>query len=176
MRRRWKIIFCRKSLKSLIRREDWRLIKIMKQLSKIIICVLVLFVSANFAQNRTAKRAKKKSAAVQKRKSNFSCQLPPSVHLLELSEAEIFLNCAPSAQGCSDNKIVKVRTVANDLGDDKFIYTVSAGKIIGEGAEVEWDLSGIEPGIYTITAAVASPATDWEVYGMTQTKTVAVKK
>lgn len=33
-------------------------------------------------------------------------------------------------------------------------YKVSGGKIIGQGANVVWDLSGVKPGTYTITAAV----------------------
>jgi hypothetical protein len=35
-----------------------------------------------------------------------------------------------------------------------FNYRVSAGKIVGQGARVEWDLSGIAPGVYTIIAGV----------------------
>jgi hypothetical protein len=35
-----------------------------------------------------------------------------------------------------------------------FNYDVSAGKIIGQGAKVTWDLTGVPPGTYTITASV----------------------
>ena len=35
-----------------------------------------------------------------------------------------------------------------------YSYTVSGGKIIGQGQKVIWDLSGVAPGTYTITAGV----------------------
>ena len=142
----------------------------MKKLLNIIICLFVLFVSVNFAQKqtekqkqsktsiskkvKTSKSAKKKPRMTQENEENFVCQLPASVVGVELSQTEIILNCPASDESCSNNKIIEVKTVAVDNGDNKYVYTVSAGKIIGEGANVEWDLSDIKPGSYTITAKV----------------------
>jgi hypothetical protein len=39
-----------------------------------------------------------------------------------------------------------------------FNYIVSAGKIVGQGGKVTWDLSGVAPGTYTITAGVSDGA------------------
>jgi hypothetical protein len=61
----------------------------------------------------------------------------------------------------------------------KYIHTVSAGRILGEGANVIWDLSDAKPGTYTITAGISKHifnGTRWEVVGKTQTYTVTVKE
>jgi len=50
-----------------------------------------------------------------------------------------------------------------------FVYKVTAGKIVGAGAKVKWDLSGVEPGVYTITAGVNDGS------GVLATKTVKVE-
>ncbi len=55
----------------------------------------------------------------------------------------------------SDKKIEVVTTAVNPDGDPlTYAYTVSGGKIIGTGSRVVWDLTGVLPGKYTITAAV----------------------
>ncbi len=53
-------------------------------------------------------------------------------------------------------KRVKVETVAQDPENDPLIYdyVVSAGRVIGTGAKVVWDLTGVPPGTYTISARV----------------------
>ncbi len=61
----------------------------------------------------------------------------------------------------------------------KYVYVVSAGKIIGKGADVEWDLSDAKPGSYTITAGISQPIFDgtrWEVLGRTRTKVLVIKE
>jgi hypothetical protein len=37
-----------------------------------------------------------------------------------------------------------------------FQYKVSGGKVIGEGEEVKWDLTGVPPGVYTASVDVTS--------------------
>jgi hypothetical protein len=68
---------------------------------------------------------------------------------------------------------VKIFTEYHDPENDvvTFNYTVSAGKIIGQGAKVAWDLTGIAPGIYTITAGVNDGC---GICGKTQTRRVEV--
>ena len=178
-------------------KEIWRIIRIMKKLLNIIICLCILFLSASFAQNQIAKQtktktsvskkakkvnsAKKKTKIKQEEEPNFVCQLPINVIALELSQTEIILNCPASDQTCSNNKIIKVETVAVDPEgvEQKYVYTVSAGKIIGEGWNVEWDLSDAKPGTYVITAGISYPGlggTVWQVWGQTKTKVVLVKE
>ncbi len=165
--------------------ENWRIIKIMKKLLSITICLLVLFVSASFAQKRAVKQTKSKTSVGKKAKSTkpniYACGIGASVVALDLSQTEIAADCSAADATCSNNKIIKVKVIAADREDieEKYVYKVSAGKLIGEGADVEWDLSGVSAGNYTITAGVSQPAFDgngWAVYGTTRTKTVVVKK
>lgn len=130
----------------------------------------MLFISVNFAQKQTVKQTKKKPKVTQKKKADFyECQYDPGVVDIKLSQSEIVLNCPPSVENCPNNKIIEVETIAVDTGNRKYVYKVFAGKIIGEGAYVEWDLTGVEPGTYTITASVSQ-------YGQTQTRVVVIKE
>ena len=97
---------------------------------------------------------------------------------LTLSQTEIAAPC-PSGfvpregQVCSDNMTVQVTTTAVDPENDvlTYNYTVSQGRIVGQGANVSWDLTGVAPGQYTITAGVDDGC---GVCGQTQTRTVTV--
>jgi hypothetical protein len=69
---------------------------------------------------------------------------------------------------------VQVTTTAIDPEKDviKYYYTVSGGRIIGQGAKVFWDLTGIAPGTYTITAGVEDGC---GICGQTETGRITVK-
>lgn len=102
---------------------------------------------------------------------------PADVTALTVSDSEITLPC-PAGQrslsgGCTDNTTVNVATTAVDPENDVLVYnyTVSGGRIVGNGANVQWDLSGLQPGSYTITAAVDDSC---GLCGKTQTQTVRV--
>lgn len=72
------------------------------------------------------------------------------------------------------DKQIKVKTVAVDPENDvlTYNYSVSAGKIVGVGANVIWDLGGSDPGTYTITAAVDDGGGPG---GKTITRTVTIR-
>lgn len=72
----------------------------------------------------------------------------------------------------SDAKI-KINVSAKDDENDRleYRYTVSGGKIIGQGAEVIWDLSGEKAGTYTIKAGVDDGC---GICGKWMTKTIVV--
>lgn len=156
----------------------------MKKLPLIFICLGLLFVSANFAQKTTSAKtkksvsAKKKTQTATKRKEKFACDLPAVVNSVELSQTEVILNCSLGDNSCSNDRIIKVRTNATTLGDEKFVYQVSAGKIIGEGENVEWDLTDVKPGTYTITAGISQylPDWGWSVFGETKTQVITIKE
>lgn len=78
-----------------------------------------------------------------------------------------------SGQQCNDSTTVNVSTTAVDPEGDvlTYRYTVSGGRIVGSGANVQWDLAGATPGTYTITAAVDDGC---GFCGQTQTRTVTV--
>ena len=97
---------------------------------------------------------------------------------LNLSAGEITVGCSNSATNkkCTNSKTkISVTTEAIDPENDvlTYNYNFSAGKIIGQGANVVWDLSDVKPGIYTITAGVDDGC---GICGTTVTKTVVVKE
>lgn len=97
---------------------------------------------------------------------------------LTVSEASVNPPCPPgqrprAGQACSNDQTVNVTTTAVDPENDvlTYNYTVSGGRIVGQGANVSWDLTGAQPGTYTITAGVDDGC---GVCGKTQTRTITV--
>ena len=104
---------------------------------------------------------------------------PANVDSLDLSGSVVTLPCKPGSKsrsgGCNDNRTVGVTTKASDADNDPLVYnyTVSGGRIVGSGANVQWDLGGAQAGTYTITAGVDDGC---GICGKTQTKTVTVQE
>jgi len=106
--------------------------------------------------------------------------IPANVTNVTLSEMEVTIPCAPGFRPregtvCSDDLSVNVATTAVDAEKDvlTYNYTVSGGRVVGQGANVSWDLSGVRPGTYTITSGVDDGC---GVCGQTQTRTITVKE
>jgi hypothetical protein len=103
---------------------------------------------------------------------------PADVTGLDVADTEVVLGCDPPntpGPGCAESTSVGVKASATDPENDTLVYnyTVSGGRIVGQGANVNWDLSGVRPGTYTITAGVDDGC---GVCGKTQTKTITVKQ
>jgi hypothetical protein len=105
---------------------------------------------------------------------------PADVTSLTLSQDSIVLPCAPGFRsesgGCNDpNRMINVTTTAVDpdggISALVYNYTVSGGRIVGSGSNVQWDLDGLPPGTYTITSAVDNGC---GFCGATQTRTVTI--
>lgn len=117
----------------------------------------------------TVGRRNKRQAAIE--------DVPANVDSVTVSDSEIVLPCPPGQRsksgGCNDNTTVNVATSASDKENDvlTYNYTVSGGRIVGSGANVQWDLSGLQPGSYTVTAGVDDGC---GLCGKTQTQTVRV--
>ena len=73
----------------------------------------------------------------------------------------------------SSDMIVNIATHAEDAENDvlDYYYVISAGHIIGSGSNVQWDLNGVSPGTYTITARVDDSC---GVCGKTMTQAVMI--
>jgi hypothetical protein len=103
--------------------------------------------------------------------------LPANVESVALSATTIHLPCAPGtvpvSGTCDDNRTISVTTHAVDPENDvlTYSYTVSGGRIIGTGANVQWDLSTATPGTYTITTGVDDGC---GICGRTNTQTITV--
>jgi hypothetical protein len=87
---------------------------------------------------------------------------PGFVSLLRLDKTEVFEKCPlptkrkKKRETCSkEENLIKVSTNLLNPVNYKAIYKyeVSGGRIIGNGENVEWDLSEVAPGTYTITAS-----------------------
>src|SRR5690606_9062503 len=103
-----------------------------------------------------------------------------NVDSVTLSKTTVNIPCEPGYRPkegttCDDDQTISVATAASDPENDvlTYNYTVSGGRIVGSGANVSWDLSGVEPGTYTITAGVDDGC---GLCGRTDTKTVEVVK
>jgi len=101
---------------------------------------------------------------------------PANVTALNISDTEVMRPCPPGTKSetCSvDATSLSVSTSASDPENDvlTYNYTVSGGRIVGGGKDVTWDVSGLAPGQYTITAGVNDSC---GVCGTTQTKTITV--
>jgi hypothetical protein len=66
------------------------------------------------------------------------------------------LELSPTEVTATSGKTISVITTASDPENDvlTYRYSVSAGSIKGTGYKVSWDLTGVPPGTYTITAGV----------------------
>lgn len=102
-----------------------------------------------------------------------------NVDSVDLSTHTITLPCPPGRRSksgsCNDNMTISVTTHASDPENDvlTYSYTKTAGNIIGQGANVQWDLSGAQPGTYTITTAVDDGC---GICGKTNTQTITVRE
>lgn len=99
---------------------------------------------------------------------------------VDLNKDVIIIPCGPGTVAkegseCSDDQSIDVKTSATDPENDPltYSYTVSGGRVVGQGANVSWDLGGVNPGTYTITAGVDDGC---GICGKTVTKTITVKE
>jgi len=104
---------------------------------------------------------------------------PANVDSVSLTTKEIVLGCQPGFEpragaSCPAGTTVGVSVKASDAENDvlTYNYTVSGGRVTGQGANVTWDLSGLRPGTYTITSGVDDGC---GTCGKTVTETVVVK-
>lgn len=103
-----------------------------------------------------------------------------NVEYLNLSKYEFTPDCPASISNETEHNFyyakIEVATKGGSADPTDILtynYTVSAGKIIGRGANVMWDLKGVGPGTYTITAGVDNGC---GVCGETKTETVIVRE
>lgn len=97
---------------------------------------------------------------------------------LDLSEYEAIARCDTNdfLPGCLDSDMkISVAVNAVDPENDvlTYEYTVSGGKIIGQGKQVVWDLSDVKPGAYKIEVGANDGC---GICGSTMTKTIVVRE
>lgn len=100
--------------------------------------------------------------------------IPMSVKSLTLNKSEIEYSANNELGSSNDPQIIELVSEIHNPKKKKiyYYYVVTVGKITGTGTKVVWDLTGVTPGKYAVTAAVED---ECGVCGFTQTKTVTVK-
>lgn len=95
-----------------------------------------------------------------KREPSILPNQPPTASLAA-STTTVILPCQPgyhSTGACTtaSSTTVGLTTTASDPDGDTLLYTytVTGGRISGEGTNVSWDLSGVGPGTYTASVEV----------------------
>ena len=84
----------------------------------------------------------------------------PSV-VLQASTTKITYPCPPNGHSISRSCPltadfqVALTAIAKDFNKQPlYVYTVTGGRVVGEGSKVTWDLDGFGPGTYTATVEV----------------------
>jgi hypothetical protein len=121
-------------------------------------CLLLTFVcvlpSLGQAQQRNvSRRVRRKQAAANK---------PPVIKSFTSQSGTVTIPCpywnSWNSIPCTPSPIYKVRltTDAADPNDDalNYEYSVTGGRIIGEGSSAEWNYEGLKPGSYTAKVVV----------------------
>lgn len=137
----------------------------------LIICFCIAFVSVNFGQNASKPRKTRISKPAVKTPVR---RVPRRLDVIECYAAAVTDLTLSFYEVSRDSaKTINVMTDAVDYEGDvlTYRYDVSAGTITGKGQRVDWDLTGVKPGTYTITAAVDDGC---GFCGPTKTRTVRV--
>ncbi len=101
------------------------------------------------------------------------------IEKIELDRNKVSIPCHPSVRpkekNCGDNTSIKVRVNAKNPRNValSYEYTVSTGRIVGQGENVTWDSAGVQPGVYTITVGINDGS---EVRYVTKTESITVER
>jgi hypothetical protein len=103
------------------------------------------------------------------------------IEKIELDKEMVVIPCPPTnslptedSLSCNDNMLVTVKTsVKNAENVSRYNYSTSGGHIVGKGAIIAWDLSGVRPGNYTITVDIEVSSKN---LGKSLTKNIEVKE
>ncbi|MBS1795940.1 MAG: hypothetical protein JSS81_18955 [Acidobacteria bacterium] len=93
---------------------------------------------------------------------------------VETDQNELILFCPTNPDCGSDKFSVEVKTIVDNPKKLPLLYsyTVSGGRIVGQGEKVFWNLEGVRPGEYTVTAAI-----DYgDGYGETVSRNVRIRQ
>jgi hypothetical protein len=147
-------------------------------MNKFIVLLLVavsLFISLSFNSKATAN---KNLFVFNNPTATPTPKLSAEIQTVNLDRDEVIIPC-PVGDSirenpyCKDDMRVNIRATAKSLNNSEFdyYYTVSGGKIIGRGANVIWDLTGVRYGDYTVTVQVGH---EYQFSDKTLSKTVKV--
>ena len=137
-----------------------RSLKILFLVSCVILSTFVISVAQKASRSKKSKSNKPLIKQLFKPEPKFyDCYLPPSV-VLQLNKTEIVAqspieNSLPKTKPDDSAQFIDASAFTNSQSEKiLYKYKVSAGKIVGYGAKVVWDLSGIKAGSYTVSVQI----------------------
>lgn len=122
-------------------------------LTTLLVLSLILPTTAQQGGRRVCRKAKTSARSLDNQ--------PPIIKSLITSSATITIPCPRWVEGSySVGKLrLGVATEASDPDGDSlsYQYFVTGGQIIGKGAKVDWDLTGVKSGAYEVKVQVSDP-------------------
>ena len=147
-------------------------------ISVLIICVFIASSgSASPAITEQQREPSRKPVTEKASGQRSAFDVPLNVTALTLSHNKISFVCPEDSTNCTPSPEISISVTAPEPENVVlvYLYKISVGKIIGSGPNVVWDLSNVEPGTYTITAAVDFEGNPWKrPLGTTQTKEITI--
>jgi hypothetical protein len=120
----------------------------------VVLCVLLLAVAAF---TYTSSQASKKKSQAQQQPTAPQNQ-PPTITLD--SDAQVVTLC-PDAESTANPRVrLKARGISPEGKPLRYKWTVSGGRLDGDGTDVVWDLSDAQPGVYSAAVTVESGPVD----------------
>ena len=147
----------------------------MKKYFILLMSAVSVFALFGFSINTDARKTDSKTVNLKPTPKNKI-----SIQAVSLDKYEAELRCnngMPFREGmvCAEDPSIKITTFVNNPKNSEitYYYTVSGGKIAGQGASVSWDFRGVRPGNYTVTVGIGNKT---GVFGETITKTVLIRE
>lgn len=120
----------------------------------VVLCVLLLAVAAF---TYTSSQASKKKSQAQQQPTAPQYQ-PPTITLD--SDAQVVTLC-PDAESTANPRVhLRARGISPEGKTLRYKWTVSGGRLDGDGTDVVWDLSDAQPGVYNAAVTVESGPVD----------------
>src|SRR5688572_16039300 len=128
----------------------------MKKHFTLLLIAVSLFVSFEFSINVGARKTDSKSVNPRPTPKN---KIAIQSIYLDKYEAELRCNNGITLREgavCSEDPSIKITTFVNNPQNSEitYYYTVSGGKIVGQGANVTWEFEVARPGNYTVTVKI----------------------
>jgi len=115
--------------------------------------------------------ASAQTARRDRRTQNAVTRNPPTVAIS--SDINTITLCPRDAALATSQVRLKADAKSPDGNPLRYTWTVSGGRLVGDGANPTWDLSGVGPGIYTAQVDVASsPDPDCTAFATTAVRVV----
>jgi hypothetical protein len=124
-----------------------------------VLCALLLASAAFVFTSSQASKKKNNNAQTQTQQQPVPPQNQPPTITLD-SDAQVVTLC-PDAESISNPRVrLRARGVSPEGKPLRYKWTVSGGRLDGDGTDVVWDLSDAQPGVYNAAVTIESGPVD----------------